>query len=133
MAVSGRPVPGIVGVLAVVGGIMIDPVMLGSASLSAVVPSSAVVIIPSWPLVVLVWDFIVGMIVRIFVAIISIIAVIFVLLFRSMFRVPCVVFWLSFLEFGCMIFIWLVRVDVILRDWHVGIVLRGTVSFDIST
>ena len=128
MAVSGRPVPGIVGVLAVVGGIMIVPVILGSASLSAVVPSSAVVIIPSWPLVVLVWDFIVGMIVRIFVVIISII----VLLFRSMFCVPCVVFWLTYLEFRCMIFIWLVRVDVILRDWYVGIVLRGTVSFDIS-
>ena len=46
LAVSGRPVPGIVGILAVVGGIMIVPVILGSASLSAVVPSSAVVIIP---------------------------------------------------------------------------------------
>ena len=71
------------------------------------------------------------MIVRIVVFVIGIIAVIFVLLFSSMFCVPCVVFWLSFLEFGCMIFIWLVRVDVILRDWYVGIVLRGTVSFDI--
>ena len=46
LAVSGRPVPGIVGVLAVVGGVVIISEFLGSASLSAVVPSSAVVIIP---------------------------------------------------------------------------------------
>ena len=38
LAVSVRPVPGIVGILAVVGGIMIVPVILGSASLSAVFP-----------------------------------------------------------------------------------------------
>ena len=83
-------------------------------------------------LVVLVWDFIVGMIVRILVVIISIIAVIFVLLFRSMFCIPCVVFWLSFLEFRFVIFIGLIRVDVILRDRYVRIVLRGTVCFDVS-
>ena len=72
------------------------------------------------------------MIVRILVVLISIIAVISVVLFRSMFCVPCVLFWLSFLEFRCVIFIGLVRVDVILRDRYVSIVLRGTVSFDVS-
>ena len=84
-------------------------------------------------LVVLIWDFIVGMIVRILVVIIRIIAVIIILLLRSMLSVPCVVLGLNLLVLRCVILIGLIRVDVILRDGYVSIVLCETVTSYVST
>ena len=69
---------------------------------------------------------------RILVVIISIIAVVIILSLRSMLSVPCVVLGLHFLVLRCVILIRLIRVDVILRDGYVSIVLRGTVSFYVS-
>ena len=70
---------------------------------------------------------------RIVVVIIRFIAVIFILLFRSMLSVPCVVLWLIFLESRLMVLFRLVRVDVILRDGYVSIVLCETVTSYVST
>ena len=70
---------------------------------------------------------------RIVVVTIRFIAVIFILLFRSMLSVPCVVLWLSFLESRLMVLFRLVKVDVILRDGYVSIVLCETVTSYVST
>ena len=70
----------------------------------------------------------------IFAVIISLfISVIIILLLRSMLSVPCVGFGLSFFVFRCMVLVGLIRVDVILRDGYVSIVLCGTVTFYVST
>ena len=70
----------------------------------------------------------------IFAIIISLlISVIFTLLLRSMLSVPCVVLGLSSFVFRCMVLVGLIRVDVILRDGYVSIVLCGTVTSYVST
>ena len=70
----------------------------------------------------------------IFAVIISLfISVIIILLLRSMLSVPCVVLGLNFFLSRCMVLVRLIRVDLILRDGYVRIVLCGTVTSYVST
>ena len=50
-----------------------------------------------------------------------------------MLSVPCVVLWLNFLESRLMVLIRLIRVDVILRDGYVSVLLCDTVTSYVST